>query len=215
MNAYVYLVTFLPTGQKYIGSRKSSSDDLFRKYFTSSKIIKSLIKEHGISEFNYVILKEFEDYKDALAFERLLHIENNVPNNPTYLNKSVAGEKFFTRGPRSEETKEKIRKKLAGRPNPRKGTKGIPCSDNKKKKISDSLKGLIYNKRNTDKNFKTDVWFNKLTTETDITWYNKNTGETFIGNRRALKKYDSSVYVPELGWVISGKSKSHKGWIII
>lgn len=207
MSAYVYLITFLPTGQLYIGSRKSKnpSNDLFKQYFTSSKVIKTLLDTHGIESFKYEILNEFESYKDAVEFERSLHIKNDVVNNPNFLNRSVAGERFFTKGPRSKETKEKIRKKLSGRPNPRKGLPGKPCSEEKKKKLSIANSGKS----------PTDVWYKKMNSEPALTWYNKNTGETFFGNRRELKIYDPTLYVPELGWVISKKSKSHKGWTLI
>jgi hypothetical protein len=213
MNAYVYLITFLPTGQLYIGSRKSKnpSDDLFKQYFTSSKVIKSLLDTHGIESFKYEVLNEFESYKDAVEFERSLHIKNDVVNDPNFLNRSIAGERFFTRGPRSEETKEKIRKKLTGRPNPRKGLKGKPCSEEKKKKLSLANIGKFSSTGRSP----TDVWHKKLSSEPALTWYNKNTGETFFGNRRELKMHDNTLYVPELGWVITAKSKSHKGWTII
>jgi len=53
--AYVYKITFIPTNQYYIGYRgakNSHPNDLLTTYFTSSKVIAYLIKEHGIDKFS-------------------------------------------------------------------------------------------------------------------------------------------------------------------
>ena len=206
MNNYVYQLRFKNTEQLYIGARKCSIDptfDLWVKYFSSSKVIKHLIKLNGKDSFEIKILKTFATFDEALDFELELLESVNADKNDLYLNQSIPN-KTFRSMIRLPATNEKIRNALKGRPNPRKGTKGKPCSPETKAKLSLANTGRAPR----------DVWENKLGSESREIWYNTNTNETFVGNRRELKKYDNSLYVPELGWVIKGKSKSHKGWII-
>jgi hypothetical protein len=212
---YVYQLKFKPTGCLYIGARKCNEDpvnDLWVKYFSSSKVVKNLIKNHGADSFEFKVVKVFNDFNEALDFEHFCLKLCNAAKNPLFLNQVVPGESFRS-NIRLPETNEKIRKTLKGRPNPRKGKKLKPCSDEKKEKLRIAGK-RYWNKRINEGN-KRDTWALKMSEEIPMHWYNKNTDETFIGNRRQLKNYDPCVYVPELGWVINGKSKSHKGWMII
>ena len=66
MISYVYKVKFIKTGQIYIGSRYSKKlteekikNDLWHRYFTSSKLVKSLIKKYGKDMFIPKIIKIF------------------------------------------------------------------------------------------------------------------------------------------------------------
>jgi hypothetical protein len=90
--AYVYKVIFLPTTQYYIGyrgSKKATPDDLFTTYFTSSKVIANLIKEHGVDKFSKEILAEFETGIEAYEYEQQLLREHNVEANTQMLNKRL------------------------------------------------------------------------------------------------------------------------------
>jgi hypothetical protein len=206
MNNYVYQLKFKNTEQLYIGARKCTIDpmfDLWVKYFSSSKVIKHLIKLNGKDSFEINILKTFNTFDEALDFELELLESVGADKNDLYLNQSIPNKTFRSKI-RLPATNEKIRKALTGRPNPRKGTKGKPCSLETKAKLSRAMTGRAPR----------DVWKNKLDSEPQVTWVNTVTKEIFVGNRRELKKHDDSLYVPELGWVISGKSKSHKGWIV-
>jgi hypothetical protein len=130
---YTYEVTFLPTNQKYYGVRfankTEASNDLWKKYFTSSKVIKSLIDDHGLGAFDIKIDKVFETKEEALSYEHQFLSELGLPNK-VWLNRNVGGGVIWddamkaalsakTKGrPRSDETKEKIRQALKGRTMP-------------------------------------------------------------------------------------------------
>jgi hypothetical protein len=90
--AYVYKVTFLPTNQYYIGyrgSKNSKPSDLFNTYFTSSKVVARLIKEHGVDNFTKEILAEFDTGTEAYEYEQQLLREHNVESNTQLLNKRL------------------------------------------------------------------------------------------------------------------------------
>lgn len=98
--AYVYKITFLPTNQYYIGyrgSKNATPDDLLTTYFTSSKVVSRLIKEHGVDKFVKEILAEFDTGVEAYKYEQQLLREHNVESNKQMLNKrltSCALDKF-------------------------------------------------------------------------------------------------------------------------
>lgn len=93
MVAYVYSLRFQLTGQWYIGCRYTKSltrqaveHDLLVRYFTSSKIIKNLIKIHGVKVFEPKIRKIFDNADEAKAYEVLLLKRVNARDNPDFLN---------------------------------------------------------------------------------------------------------------------------------
>lgn len=120
VHPYVYRCTHKMTGEFYIGFRKANyypSDQDLPRYKTSSKLVKP-----RFDEFDWQIIAEFFDPKEALKFEQELIAEHWT--NPLILNKvyNINGEfSFFSKRawnkgkPMSEETKTKIKKKMAGR----------------------------------------------------------------------------------------------------
>lgn len=90
--AYVYKITFLPTDQYYIGyrgSKKATPSDLLATYFTSSKVVARLIKEHGVDKFAKEILAEFDTGVEAYEYEQQLLREHDVESNTQMLNKRL------------------------------------------------------------------------------------------------------------------------------
>lgn len=92
---YIYKLTFLPSKSHYIGSstEKNANPNLFwTKYFTSSKPIKDLIDQYGISDeyWSYVILKTFSNEIDRrIVFkEEQLLIKELYDSDENTLNKS-------------------------------------------------------------------------------------------------------------------------------
>jgi hypothetical protein len=85
---YVYLlINKKPIDKKkyYIGVRSCICEPSEDKYFSSSKIIKKIIKEQGLI-FTKKILKIFRTREDAVNFEILLHKKFNVGENFKYYN---------------------------------------------------------------------------------------------------------------------------------
>lgn len=110
---YVYKLTNRETNEFYFGYRFQnvklglrSSDDIGKKYFTSSKYVKNIFHK-----FEIEIIAEFFKINDAYDFEQALikeHITNSLCLNKHYQN--FSDKKFKHDIPHSEETKNKMRK---------------------------------------------------------------------------------------------------------
>ena len=98
---YTYMVTFLPTNQKYYGVRFAkgcSTEDLWKTYFTSSTTIHNLIEEHGKQSFKVEIRKLFDNKEDALKWENRFLKKVKALQNPIFLNKNIGGQYFDCTG---------------------------------------------------------------------------------------------------------------------
>ena len=92
---YTYLVKHKPSGRVYYGSRTSkhaTPDDLWKKYFTSSKEVKQLIERDGLDSFAVEIRKTFKTKEECLRWEekvlRRLHVrldDRFINKNETHL----------------------------------------------------------------------------------------------------------------------------------
>ena len=124
---YVYRLDHPITGEFYIGYRSANkvpaAEDLGFKYFTSSKVVKP-----RFHEFDFKIIAEFFDFKDALFFENNL-IMSEWGNNKL-LNKHFGGIKFSTTG---------TKKSMCARLAVSNANKGRGFSEDHKRKISTSL----------------------------------------------------------------------------
>ena len=132
MRAYTYLVKHRPSGKVYYGVRIKNDidpiEDLFVKYFTSSKTIKELIAQDGIESFEWQVRREFDDELAAVTWEaKVLQRCRVLEHQDRWLNKNAAGRKLLTKfgakvisathkgKPKSEEHREKIRQALIGK----------------------------------------------------------------------------------------------------
>lgn len=104
--SYVYKVTH-GSGKFYIGSRSPQNqhipleEDLWVRYFTSSKYVHQLIETDGTSSFTPEIIKIFEDYDSAYWFEQELiqaNFKNSLCMNRSYRDRTSGHKKFSTRG---------------------------------------------------------------------------------------------------------------------
>ena len=87
---YTYLIKFKTTGQLYYGAKTAKGChpcQLWVRYFTSSKIVKKLIKEYGKESFEIISIKLHETKEDCLKWEELYLISVNGGYNPQYLNR--------------------------------------------------------------------------------------------------------------------------------
>lgn len=94
---FTYLLVHLPTGRRYYGVRFKkgcSPTDLWTKYFSSSKVVKELIKRDGPAAFEYTIRRTFSTWEDALAWEKRVLKRLDVMNNPSWLNQHDGSSKF-------------------------------------------------------------------------------------------------------------------------
>lgn len=164
--AYVYLVIHIPTGKFYYGSRYkhieynlTPEEDLWKKYFTSSKEIKSLLKESPSTDFETKILFTTNDHDLCFDYEQNIiksNIENPLCLNKRYFDSSkgsrvfrIYGKTLSSKGkPKSDETKARMSKpkSLDHRENIRKaqlangGNGPATHTEETKNKIRESLK---------------------------------------------------------------------------
>lgn len=193
---FTYLITFLPTGQKYYGVRTKRGchpGELWQSYYTSSKIVRQLIDEHGKDAFEVEIRKTFVTKAEALLWEHRVLRRLDAARNPLYLNKNNGDRKFFGGGVRvgfrhTEETKKKMAENSKGYRN---GKFGKPLSEETKRKLSEARKGkpmtLTSEARETRTHYgeKNGMFGKKLH------WYN---------NGEIQKQFETHIKPPE-GWV--------------
>lgn len=109
--SYVYLIEFIPTGQMYIGSRwakGSNPDELLNAeynrtttnsqpfsggYWTSSKFVHKLMRQHGQHSFRVIFAVECVD---ALHVETQLLVSNNVSRSNLFLNAHANEDKIWS-----------------------------------------------------------------------------------------------------------------------
>jgi len=93
----------------------SPEKDLWHKYFTSSKIVKKLIKQYGKDAFITEVRRTFDSYQQAASWEKRVLTKMHVLEKPEiWLNQSIAGTKYrFLR--HTNESKAKLRAKHTGK----------------------------------------------------------------------------------------------------
>ena len=133
---YIYKVTNLETGQYYIGSQ-CRGKIIGHNYFTSStnKNFRDDFKNYREEKYKIEIIKEFEDPKECGRAENYIIRNYMLKKNGLCLNRSYHcnGKKVFSAVGihHTEKTKQKISKTH----------KGIPRSEETRKRISISKKG--------------------------------------------------------------------------
>lgn len=98
---YTYKLIFKPTGQYYYGVRYAKGcnpNDLWDKYFTSSKHIHKLIKEYGLNSFIIKITKTFNNKIDAINHEHSVLTRTKANRNGKFINKTISKALFSNEG---------------------------------------------------------------------------------------------------------------------
>ena len=148
---HIYKVTNLKTHQYYIGSQ-CSGKTVGVNYFTSStnKEFKNGFKTYGEEKYKIEIIKEFDDPKKCGRAENYVIRNYMLLKDGLCLNKfcCCGGEKIFSMigTHHSEETRKKLSIAHKGQSPWNKGIpspkKGIPLSEETRKKISTTKKGI-------------------------------------------------------------------------
>lgn len=105
---YVYKIELTSTGQYYYGSRynhvkrnRLPDQDIWIEYFTSSKLVKSLIKVHGKESFKAHVIYTSQNMDDVYWTEQDL-IKDNIHDvrclNQSYVNKKDRDKVLLTVG---------------------------------------------------------------------------------------------------------------------
>ena len=89
---YFYIIKHRYSGKKYAGIRyakKAHPSDLLKKYFTSSRIVKSLLKEDPDC-FEVEEIKVFQTKKQVIEYELEFIITNNAHLSENWYNQAAA-----------------------------------------------------------------------------------------------------------------------------
>ena len=102
MKAYTYTIHHLPTNKIYYGVRKSTTVDIGTTYFSSSKLIKQMLKLEPINNFEFKVRKKFLSYEEARLHETKLLSRVNAVSNPMMLNQAVSSPRLCSKNPTAE-----------------------------------------------------------------------------------------------------------------
>lgn len=117
MTPYAYHLYHTPTEKHYYGIRYSkncSPSDLWNTYFSSSKIVHSLIKEYGKDSFVVTVRKVFDNIDKAILWETKFLTKINAKDNDKWLNQHNGGKTFIGPYIHNDKTKETISSKITG-----------------------------------------------------------------------------------------------------
>lgn len=162
---FTYLLKHIPTNKYYYGVRFKKNchpNDLWTKYFTSSKKVKGLIKRYGKKSFIFEIRKIFKTSQEAIKWENkvlkrmkviyrndFLNLTDNKSIDPEYLSKIMTGKNNNFYGKKhTKESIEKIRLANNGKNNP---MYGKPRTEEVKQKLRLANLGKKHSKKTIEK----------------------------------------------------------------
>ena len=131
--AHLYKVSDVITGKYYVGKHNGSTQGY---YWGSGKKWKDYIKKHGKDNLKYKILV-LGTPEYVLELEKQYVTHEYIKENPNCFNLIQGG---YGIGRMPQDIVDRIAEKLRGRPT---WNKGIPMSEETKKKLSESKKGQI------------------------------------------------------------------------
>lgn len=108
---YTYVITHLPTGKRYYGSRYSrycKPEDLWVKYFTSSRSVHNLIEQDGQNAFTFSVRRIFTTVEECRSWEsRFLH-KIDARFNDQWINAHNGGSDFYNVATASDITRKRM-----------------------------------------------------------------------------------------------------------
>ena len=134
---YTYIVRHKKTGKVYYGSRYAKGchpDDLWKKYFTSSKDIQYYIKKYGKNSFDYKVRRIFNNVLKCQEWEYKVLKRLNAVDRDDFLNKSNGDGLIKTKNWLTKKAYNRYLKLTAL------GHKGIPETEQTKERISNGVK---------------------------------------------------------------------------
>lgn len=141
---FTYYLLHKPTGLKYYGVRYKKGchpDDLWNKYFSSSKDVKQLIEQYGLQSFEVEVRKTFGNIKSAKDWEHKVLSRLKVISKKDWLNKSYGYAPSTSGFKYSEESRKKMSEWQLGENNPFYGKKHTPEA---KAKIAEASRNRIH-----------------------------------------------------------------------
>ena len=102
MEAYTYSIKHLPTNKIYYGVRKSTTVDIGTIYFSSSKLVKQMLQEEPIENFEFKVRQIFQSYEEARLHETRVLSRIQAVTNPMMLNQAVSSPRLCAKNPTAE-----------------------------------------------------------------------------------------------------------------
>ena len=102
MQAYTYTIRHLPTNKIYYGVRKSTIVDIGINYFSSSKLVKQMLKTENIENFKFKVRRKFLSYEEARLHETKILSRIKAVTNPMVLNQAVSSPRLCSKNPTAE-----------------------------------------------------------------------------------------------------------------
>jgi hypothetical protein len=118
MKPFTYLLTHKKTGKRYYGVRywkNADPSELWNTYFSSSQIIKRLVKEEGPEAFDAEVRKVFSSKEKALLWEQRFLTKVDAARNAMWFNRHNGGKNFHCTG-HSKKTKRLLSQQRKGKP---------------------------------------------------------------------------------------------------
>lgn len=142
---FTYLIHCTVTNQYYYGSRYGKGCDpsqLWTTYFTSSKVVKQLILEHGKEAFTTKITRVFDTKEEARNWEYRFLCRVQASTKSNWLNQHNGDGDFLNKGGRklSEAHRKKLSEAFKGIPKPGTSTAMRGNTHNKGKKFTEESK---------------------------------------------------------------------------
>ena len=119
MQPFTYHLFHKPTGLHYYGARYSKDcapTDLWTVYFSSSPLVKDLIKTYGADSFTFEIRKVFNNAESALEWEHRVLTKLGAADNKNWLNRHNGSNTFKGPDTHSIKTRAKISRLFKGKP---------------------------------------------------------------------------------------------------
>jgi hypothetical protein len=98
---FTYILYSKATNQYYYGSRYSKGchpSQLWTTYYTSSKLIKQLVNDHGKDNFTAKITRTFKTKEEARLWEHRFLTKVKASTNPKWLNQHNGAGDFLNKG---------------------------------------------------------------------------------------------------------------------
>ena len=102
MEAYTYSIKHLPTSKIYYGVRKSTTIDIGTTYFSSSKLVKQLLRVEPVENFEFRVRRKFLSYEEARLHETKMLSRINAVTNLMVLNQAVSSPRLCAKDPTAE-----------------------------------------------------------------------------------------------------------------
>lgn len=205
--AYTYYLYHVPTGKKYYGSRVANrcepEQDLWNKYFSSSKIVKKLIKEYGKKSFQATVRKTFDTSEAAIYWEHEVIRRLKAPEKEDWLNQAYmySGQYVVFWNDIQRKTASDLK---IGSKNPMFGKYGVDAA-NFGKHRSEELKA-------TDSKNKIEWWLEKRKNEPDYRKGKNHPRYGIIQTKDEIRKRYKSVRTP-LGIFESVRAACRSPWM--